>query len=192
MLQSKPGLRQVSSRWELALDLHVFGHSLLQQGRMELAQRIFAESEAGFRQEQDPWGLGIALIDLGVMALKSGQPYEAEVYIKDGLAAILESPSLWSISNALALLGAAAAHKTQAERAVQLFGASQKLREQAGFSDHTMYKTMIEEGLQAARQQLSEMEFSMQWQEGWNLTKEQVIALAFKQPSNRQVTVATL
>jgi predicted ATPase/DNA-binding XRE family transcriptional regulator len=170
--------REVGTRWDLALDLHILGLILLELKDFDSARTAFNESLSLFQQESDPWGIGIAFMDLGVMALRTNNSIDAETWFKESLTAVGQSHSPWSISRLLALLGTVAAHQGESARAAKLFGASDRLREEMGFSQHTMHQRLIENGNESARQQLGEEDFALLRATGRTMTVEQAIAFA--------------
>lgn len=73
--------------------------------------------------------------------------------------------------------------KQQLNRAVQLFGAADKILEReglSGLSQHILYPGMIEEGIHAAHQQLDEEDFEREWEKCHKMTLEQVVTFAVR------------
>jgi non-specific serine/threonine protein kinase len=173
--------REVGTRWDLALDLRVFGQLLLEKQDMESARAAFAESASLFQQENDPWGIGIVSLALGSLALRLNDFEQASRSIKESIIAILRAPNLATIARCLALLGIVAAKEQQPKRAAQIFGAADKILENeglSGLSQQILYPGMIEEGVHMARQQLGEKDFAGEWANGRAMTVEQTVAYA--------------
>lgn len=159
--------------------LNHLGHAAQLRGAFDDAAQLHHESLASFQAYGDQhFGIHWAYHDLGETALGQGRLDEAARWLAQGLSLSETLGDQASMSWCLAGLGSAAALDGQPERAAQLWGAAEQLRQAIGCRSAPAARTTYERALGLAHAQLGEEAFAAAWAAGRALTLEQAIAYA--------------
>lgn len=151
-------------------------------GQLERARECHETNLAHSRADHFDWGTAASLYGLGEVARREGKLIAAQTYLLDSLAVYQAIDYRWGIAtvlDALALVGAAA---TQMERAAQLFGAAEALREAIGVVLLPIERVERERHLGAVRRALGEAVFAARHSAGRTLSLAEAVECARRSP----------
>ena len=124
------------------------------------------------------FGVFRALLALGFVILNQDQVARSEELYREGLTLGRQLRFQPYTADGLeGLAGVAAAHR-QPERAAQLFGAAEALRESIGTPRWHVYQASYARMLSAARTQLDDAAWTAAWAKGRAMPLEQAVAQA--------------
>jgi non-specific serine/threonine protein kinase len=162
--------RAIDYRWGIAFALRGLGAVLLNQSKVDQAQRSLDEALVLFRTLADPWGVGLVLYSLGWLNFfESGLTQSTSIW-NEGLNAFRKSGDRWGIAVTLGALSYVARREGDYPRAVALseesLGLYRELGDKAGIAtslsrlgnvafrrgDYRQAISLIEEGLPLQRE----------------------------------------
>ncbi|MCW2947629.1 MAG: protein kinase [Actinoallomurus sp.] len=79
------GLRSARDPWLRAAARMVYGHALINLGRVDAVDETFGSALAAFRALGERWGLSLTLTGLAEVALWKGEPLRAQQYLQEAL-----------------------------------------------------------------------------------------------------------
>jgi len=157
------------------------GWAVINQGDYARATTLLEESLALSREREDTHIIATCLNNLGLMALYQGRPVAALPRLQESLALCQDSSyKVGIIANLEGLAGFAAANQ-QPERAAQLWGTAEALRETIGAPMSPADQARFLRMSTAARTQLPEVAWQDAWAEGRAMLLEQVIVHALNE-----------
>jgi predicted ATPase/DNA-binding CsgD family transcriptional regulator len=179
LLQESAKLFRVAGdRQLLALPIDALGLVALRQGDYAGARTYFEEAlalsvapETGSKQY-----IADALAHLGTVALRMGEYHESLSFYQQSLALNREQGYKEGIAEDLAGLAEVASLLGQPERAAQLLGAVEALREARGIRLSPLRRAEYDRTVEGIRAQLDEAAFAETWQDGRTRPLEQVLA----------------
>lgn len=130
------------------------------------------------RERQHQRALAIALNNLGLTVLRQGDYAAARAYFEEGLLIRCELKVPLGFAYSLENFGHLATALGEAERAAQLHGASDAIRESLGAVLPTAHGNDTKRDLATIQAVLGEARFAAAWEAGQALTLDQAIALA--------------
>jgi predicted ATPase/transcriptional regulator with XRE-family HTH domain len=181
LLAESPAMtqREHASPNTIGWTLNALGHAAQLRGAYDRAAQLHQESLEYFQAFGDQhFGLPWAYHGLGKTALGHGRLDEAGRWLAQGLALSQTLGDQARIAWCLAGLGSVAALDADPERAAQLWGAAERLRQSIGCRSAPASRATYERALAAARAQLGDDAFAAAWAAGQALTLEQAIAYA--------------
>ena len=151
-------------------------------GDYETARSYYEESLAIRRELEDERGVAVSLINMGYVAYHKGAYREAKKLFEESLAMFQHLESTRGIIDCLDGLAGVLGAEHKPERAAQLFGAAEQLRETFRIGLTVAYPDQMEYDRYKAsvRSQLTEEAFGVAWAEGRTMTLEQAIEYALE------------
>jgi non-specific serine/threonine protein kinase len=176
--ESLANLRDQGDQWNAARTLNTLGEIARSEGHYPAARSFYEESLAIRRELGDQRGMAVSLINLGFVAHHQDDYRQAATFFAESLALFQKHGGRRGIVDCIAALAGVAGAEGQPERAAQLFGAVDAMREVI----HTFlaYPDKIEHdrNVAAVRAQLNETAFALAWTEGRALTMEEAVDYA--------------
>lgn len=175
--ESLPGVRANGRPRPLAITLNFYGRALLGQGNIAGSIPLFAEALALFEVDEAESGVAWALINLGLAHRASGDFAAAAHYYRRCFQTYHKLERLGGMMAALEGLASVLAEVGQANQAVQLLAAAEKLRNQSGQA-LTLYELEIQhKTLEFTRTALSDLAWQQAWSRGQQLTLPALVTL---------------
>ena len=175
--QSLALLREVNDTWTISLVLLLLGQIRLHQRELVLARELFEASQATLPFEGRLAGLAaVVRIELARVLALQGEVTQARARYQESLALVREIVIMEPIPAILEGLADTVASQGEVVWAARLWGAAENLRETIGTPLPPVYRADYERSVAATRTQLGEQAFAATWQEGRNMTIEQVLA----------------
>jgi len=130
-------------------------------------------------------GIAWSLQNLGHLAQRQGDYQQAAALFEESLTLFMELGNKMGIAECLEGLGSVAAggrppegNGHRAQRAAQLFGAAEAVRQLASTPLPPYRRADVDRDLAAARAQLDDAAFSTAWEAGRSMTTEQAVGYA--------------
>ncbi|HZT42939.1 MAG TPA: tetratricopeptide repeat protein [Chthonomonadaceae bacterium] len=174
--------REVGYKFGIGITLNNLGRSALFHGAYTRAQMLLEESLALFREIGDKPKIASALNALGDIARNWGDYVQASAYQRESLL-ICQELGKYGIADSLAGFADMAVAQEQPERAVQLWGAAEALREAMGTPLPPLEREKYDKKLDAAQKALGAERFAAAWEAGRAMTQEQAAAYALLDPA---------
>jgi predicted ATPase len=143
------------------------------------ARALYEEALARFERVQDNWGVGDSLLALGVIAGERGEPdvsIDRLARARDICRDVGDIRGMVRLIEAFAYL---AAHAGQAEHALALAGAAAAQRRALGTPLPAQQQARLDAALDEARRQVDPARAGAAWMQGWSLSADEAVALAF-------------
>lgn len=176
--QSLALLREIDDPWGFAVALEGQGVAAFNVTEFDHAEEALTEALALFR------GLGDALhgmygsVWLGLTLVRKGAYHRADQVLKEGLGVVRVLGTRVSIPESLDGLAATAVALNHIERAIQLTGAADALRERVGSFMSPGVQSIRADYLARARSELDEVRFAKAWEAGRAMSLERAIEFA--------------
>jgi predicted ATPase/DNA-binding CsgD family transcriptional regulator/DNA-binding XRE family transcriptional regulator len=119
-------------RFGVARTLNALGLSALGRHDFPLAMEYFAKSLDVSRELQDPSGIATEVGNMASLAYEQGDLQWAEALSREALAMRRDLGGRWSLFAIFDVMAGLAARRNQPQRAARLFGASDRVRYEAG------------------------------------------------------------
>ena len=178
--------RQLGDRRGIAFSLHNLGSVAFDQGDYPAARALNEECVAIMRELGDRGGVVASLGNLANVAFEQGDYPAAGALFEQGLAIQRELGDMRAIASSLEGLSAVVAALGSSLRAVRIWGAAERQREEIGSPLPPNERPRYGRRVAAARAALGDdAAFDRAWQEGRALTLEQAIALALSETLER-------
>jgi tetratricopeptide (TPR) repeat protein len=159
--------------------LNVLGLLARQQGDLDRAERLYAESLAGYRAAGVVPGLSAVLVNLAVVARERGQPAQALELLGESLALKQQADDRsGGLARLVEVLAGTLGDQGQADQAARLFGAAEALRQQIGAP-----VPPDERDVSHVRCSLDAAAFDQAWAEGRASPLERVVGQALALPA---------
>ena len=167
--------RKVGDAQGIAISLGNLGFTTLVYGDQERAQALLEESLARLQKVGDTWDVAICLNNLGLAALSREDHESAAMQLQKSLKISRELGDMVGIARGLEGMAAVAATRRKAQLAARLWGAAQALREDLGAPIPPDEDAILESYWTAARDQLDEPVWEIEWAKGRAMTAEQAL-----------------
>jgi tetratricopeptide (TPR) repeat protein len=151
--------RELGNKRGIASSLLNLGHIAQDQADYALARSLHEESLAIRRELGDKGGIADSLHNLGTVVREQGDHALARSLLKESLVISKESGHKANIACSLESLASLAAVSGRLDRAAQLWGAAEALREAIGAPLPPHHRSRYERGVDAVRAQLGEAVF---------------------------------
>ncbi len=180
--ESAAQMRIVGDRQRLALQLNALGLVALEQGDYAAARARFEEALAVAQETEDEQYIADALAHLGTVAFRMGEYHESFSFYRQSLALINREQGTRgdSLIEDLAGLAAVVSLLGQLERAAQLLGAVEALREASTIRLSPLRRAEHDRAVEGIRAHLDEATFAQAWAQGRAMSPEQVIVEVLK------------
>jgi predicted ATPase len=158
------------------------GEARIEHGRGQHAAAIALYEEAlrRFEQIQDGWGAGDCLLAIGIIAAESGDPARARAFFARAHGVIEQVGDVRGTVRTLEAFTQLAALTGQAERAVLLAGAAAAVRHTLSLPLPGPQRERLDGLLEEQRRHLDVQQAAAAWMEGWSMSSEAAIQLAFR------------
>jgi len=173
--------RQLGDWQAISASLNNLGIVAWSQGDYIMARALYEESLAICRQLGDKQGQANSLNNLGNVACSQGDYVAAYVFHKESLAIRRELGDKWGIAGSLEGIAEVAANQRQSERAAELWGAAETLRQAIDAPLQMDEKEEYDRKVAEARTSHGEPAFSAAWEAGRAMTLEQAIEYALQE-----------
>jgi tetratricopeptide (TPR) repeat protein len=167
----------------LAVTLATVGIAAMALEDYGAARDTLNESAALARHAGDNWALSLSLRNLGIVAYRQGDTSEAKSFLRESLGVLHDLREKWFISRCFETMAAIAALGGEYQRAAQLFGAGEILREAVGAVVLPAYRPDYERGLVALRSALGEADIQAAWAAGRAMTLDDALSYALAEVS---------
>lgn len=172
--------RTLGDTYVLATVLDSLGSVARAQGDVDGQRARYEESLAVSRELGDKLGVSLTLCNLGEVALDQGEHAAARAFFEEGLTLQRELGDQRGIAFFFDGFARLAAAEGDAQRAAQLYGAAEAVREAIRASLSEAERLQHEHKVAAVRAQLGETTFSGRWNEGRSLKPDEAMALALR------------
>jgi tetratricopeptide (TPR) repeat protein len=172
--------REVGDKAVISFALTGLGHLAVARGDYDQARSLYEESLAMRREMGDQYSISISLNNMGNVALNQGDYARARSLLEESLAIHRELGEKQAIAVSVVGLGGVAAGMGQAERGARVLGAAGALLEAIHANLAPEDRILYEQGVAAARAQMSEEEFEKAWAEGRAMSMEQAVEYALE------------
>lgn len=186
--ESIAAARLAGNPWLLGMPLLALGMIASYQGDYDLSRRALIESIETFLNQEDTHGCNIARGYLAEVIRLHGDLEEATRLVNDVISVWQQMGQVGGLARSfecLAFIAAAQAEKStgenrvaQLERAAQLLGAAETLRESSGAVMMLEERSEYDREVSALRSQMEAEAVAKAWARGLALSMEQAIALA--------------
>lgn len=178
--------RRTDEWYCLGWTLNHLGHVAQLEGDFDQAARYHEESMESFRKTPYSWGKIESRHCLGETALAQGDAVIAASYLVESLRLAHNSRLSSAIAWCLAGLAGVAVLNEEPERAAQLWGAAEQLRQRLGVREGPATHDLHEQLITQAREQLGEVAFAKAEAAGGMLTMTEAVALAMQSDEPRR------
>lgn len=169
---------EIGDAWLIAFALHLLGIAAYIEGDYATSRQYYERSLAMRREMGYQEGISILLSLLGIVAVREQQFARAHALFSEALGAMRGLMSEWGMSVNVATFAGLAGAQGQLIEAVRLAGASAALREAWQTPLIPLIESVMNEGLERARQVLDPATFAAAWAEGQAMSLEQSLAAA--------------
>ncbi|MGH2621816.1 MAG: protein kinase domain-containing protein [Anaerolineales bacterium] len=188
-LEESLALRQdMGYRVGVAIALNLLGDVALHQGNYPQAKELIDRGLNLRKEMGNKSGIAWSLQNLGHLAQRQGEFEQAAALFEESLTLFTELGNKMGVAECLEGLGSVAVGSRQStgnghrpERAAQLFGAAEALREAASTPLPPYRRTDYDRDLAAAQSQLDEAGFAAAWEAGRSMTMERAVAYALEE-----------
>jgi len=170
--------RKIDEKFGIAVSLNALGDLARVKGDYAAARPLFEESLTICRELGNKQGVGCTLNNLGAIAFALGDYETARSRFAEGLKMAQELGEKITLSYSLDGFAALAVKRRDAERASQLAGAAEHLRESLGFDTEPAERLFRDTYLAELNSVLSEENFSKLFQQGSKMKIENAVAMA--------------
>jgi len=170
--------RETASQKGIAETLLWLACTRTRQGDRERSRALWEECLTCFRDMDEEWGIGVALGGLGDVARLDGDYTRARALLEDSLIVHWQQRNKSSITFALEALATLASVQGLCERAVQLWGAADTLREAIGTRVPPVYAAEYAPHQARVRREMGEDAFAIGWSQGHARTVEEAVEYA--------------
>jgi tetratricopeptide (TPR) repeat protein len=147
-------------------------------GRYDDALRHLREARDLAERSGGDWLLGASPVQLGILAVLRGRLDEARALLEEALELSLAARSTPFVTLCLAAYARLALAEGDPERAAQLKGAAEGLRQRVGLPAWPDQRRLEEELVTQIRQKLSTAQFDQAFSAGFGLTQRQAVDIA--------------
>jgi len=169
--------RELKDMKGIAYSLVFLGDIARVEGKLAVARPLFEESQVILKQLGDRQASSVNLCNMGSIAFMEGNFEAGHSYYKESLASALELADKQAISYALDGFAALAAARGNTKQAVQLAGAAEHLRELIDSEPELAERRFRDTYLAKLKAELEETDFTNSYEQGRNLTMEEIMAL---------------
>lgn len=169
---------ETGDAWLIAWALHLLGLAAHIATDYPTARAYYVRSLAMRRELGYQEGIGILLILLGIVAVREEDYVEALAHYREGVEAVQAVQGPWGLLMPLASLAHVAAAQGQPLRAIRLAGAVAALGGTYQTPLIPLMETLLIEGVDLARQALTEAAYAAAWAAGQAMSLEEALAEA--------------
>lgn len=170
--------REIDEKFGIAVSLNALGDLARVEDDYAAARPLFEESLTICRELGNKQGVGCTLNNLGAIAFAIGDYETARSHFAEGLRMARELEEKITLSYSLDGFAALAVKCRDAERASQLAGAAEHLRDSLGFDTETAERYFRNAYLAELHSLIDEETFSNAYERGRALPTETVVSLA--------------
>jgi non-specific serine/threonine protein kinase len=170
--------QELGDKLSIAISLHMLGDTATRQGDYNRAKTLLEDSLSMFREIRSKLSTGQSLHRLGLAVLRQGDYDRAEALFEEGLTMFYEAGMKSGIAECLEGLAELAGATGQLERAGQLSGAAEALREAIRHPIQPSDRPPYDRSVAAVRARLGEEAFAKVWEEGRKMKLEEAIEWA--------------
>ncbi len=184
--------RELGDERGIATTLVWLADAELRQGQIQQAAKDWRKSLLLFKKIGEEWGVTSALRGLSKVAWLQGDSQQTAAFAKESLARDQNANDKWGMVDGLEWLARLAIEQRQADRAVRLCAAAERVREFFHLPILPAYREEYASITMKARAQLDEATFVAAWEEGRAMTLEQAIAEAGQMMVAQETTLTAV
>ncbi len=170
--------KQLGDQHGTAVAYHNLGHVAMLRGNYQAAARLLAESVAVNTTLDNDLGVAVTNLVRGTLAQLQADYEGSRELLQASLQVFASLGIQISISTALEVWAELLVAEGQLERAVHLYAAAARLREQVGYERTSSKVAAYEQQLASLRTTLDDEVFNAAWQTGSSYSTEQAVAYA--------------
>jgi tetratricopeptide (TPR) repeat protein len=174
--------REHGHKWALGASLAGLGAVARHRGDDEAARSLCEQSLAVFKELEDKRGIARALTTLGWVAHAQGDDARARLCHEESLALWRELGETWGMAACLEGLAEVAGAQGHPQRAAQLFGAAERLRD--GTPMPPADRPERDRSVAAVRAALGEVAFAAAWAAGRAMSLDQAVVHALEESAD--------
>jgi ATP/maltotriose-dependent transcriptional regulator MalT len=178
--ESAPLIKEVGSKWALALYCYTSGIVAHEQGNSNLAEEHLEESLSLYRGLENKWGRAYVLNFCGHVKLEKNDMDCALACYKESLHLSKETGNKLGMANALLGFGRLSHTVGNQHRAARLFAAAETLHLATSAPIPAFVRTRFDREVSAARAALGEEVFTVEYEAGKKMAVEQAIEYVLK------------
>ena len=171
---------EIGDKVGIAVSLEGLGLVALRQKEYALARARCEEALVINRESGNKAGIAFSLCNLGIVAVEQERYNEAEGFLEEALPIYREIGNKRGIAGCLEAFAGLAHAQGRSERAVQLFGSADALREAIGSPMPPVERAGHEHSVATLRDMFGAEYFKTAWTVGRKMTMEQAIELAMR------------
>lgn len=175
--------REIGDQWSISATLNNLGGAASDHGDYAAAKTYLEESLSIKREIGDRANIAASLLNLGNVALARNETASARAFYEESLSIKREIGDLGSTTDSLAAFASLACKKSDWPLAAALLGAEESLRERLGSPVTPAERDAREQEVTVVRKAMGGDAFAAAWSGGMEMTTEEAIALALKDPS---------
>ena len=174
-------VREMPKSFHVSMFLLGMGMDERIRGNYETAKKIFEEGREAFRHIHSKYFILVMSSELGHVERQAGNLTQAKLIYKETIKGWQDLGNRAAIAHEVECFAFVAIHEEEPQRAVQLFGAAEGLREriQAPMTDYE--RVEYDQFVARLRSILAEADFITLWMQGRSMTMEQAIELALEE-----------
>jgi predicted ATPase/DNA-binding SARP family transcriptional activator len=175
---------EIGARWLDATRCRFLGIVARNEGEYPAAQALFEQALASDRAlgERARTSIPTTVTVLGDLARRQGNHERAAALLAEGAVRWKDVRNKLGMAECLEASASLAGVEGDTERAAQLFGAAQALREEIGMPIRPSDRAEYERSVALVRDLLDEAAFAAPWAEGRSMTVDDALALAVRRP----------
>ncbi len=172
--------RELGDKNGIANSLNNMGNIETSQRKYAAAQQLYEQSLEIRRELGDRQGSALCLYNLGNSALKLDRCDSARLFLKESVQIYREIGDLNGTAQNIELLAVILMEEGTLEKAANLWGSAERLREEINIPTHAHLKTEQDGNIAKLRATLTEEDFKTAWENGRAMTIEQAIESALQ------------
>ena len=149
------------------------------RGHLQIARALYEDALARFERQHDAWGAGDSLLALGLVAVDADDLAAARTRLARAHEVFGRVSDVRNTLRVLEAFAHVAAAAGAPERALMLAGAAAAVRHTLSVPLPGSQLQRVEATLERVRRQLDPQRAAAAWMEGWSLSIDEAIALAF-------------
>jgi tetratricopeptide (TPR) repeat protein len=171
---------RVKDEAAVAWSLNRLGDVARERGDLEMARARYEESVAKFRGLGDKIGTAGSLYDLATSIADMGNYVDAERLDSEALSIYQEVGQIVDYPRVLEALSRCAFESGEAVRALTLAGSAAAMRQTLSLPARDASQEATDRCIDAARLELTDVEATKCWMDGWGMQPEQAVAFALR------------
>lgn len=176
--------RTVGDRHQISDALNVLAVLYIHKKKYKKAKEILAEC----RTWSDYQTTCYCIADQGILALRQGLAEQARPFIEQALSMAIRAHNHWFVASCLERLGSVMALQGETAQAIHAWAAADTIRKTIQAPIPPLEYDIYQQTLDKTRASVEEQQFQACWQEGQQMTPEQILEIEKHTFEQRQLT----